>query len=434
MGFASNRTFDLIAEDRLQWNNSRSVCREVDPALARVLPKQHAAQRGLTLRSLTHNLALVTPDEVVPIWNGGGRSVVRPNRDHDLLSILLLPWPIDLDPKAFHVLPIDDPSTPRPAVPFRYFAFRREGDPDALRGYVEGAIEQARKHARTIDFLVFPELALTESELAVAREVALREECLLVAGTALEQGSKLIDGLRGPGNVAVVDLRGWVRVKSDPDLQNVLFFPQRKHHRWCLDRSQIEQYRLTGLVPASKDCWEYADIGERKVQFWTIDSWLTFSVLICEDLARQDPVAQVIRAVGPNLVFALLMDGPQLRQRWSARYASVLAEDPGTSVLTLTSLGMSRLSRPREPGNPDRSSVIALWRDVENGEQEIDLPPDHDAMLLSVVCHRFEEHTCDGRGDGGVSYFPILSGVWPLASSRPPHLAPADRAPDNPIR
>ena len=69
---------------------------------------------------------------------------------------------------------------------------------------------------------------------------------------------------------------------------------------------------------------------ERLLYFVTLNR-MTWSVLICEDLARQDPAADLIRAVGPNLVIALLMDGPQLNGRWPARYASVLAEDPGSS-------------------------------------------------------------------------------------------------------
>lgn len=80
-------------------------------------------------------------------------------------------------------------------------------------------------------------------------------------------------------------------------------------------------------------------------------------MLVCEDLARQDPAADLIRAVGPNLLIALLMDGPQLSGRWPARYASVLAEDPGTSVLTLTSLGMAERSRPIiQSGSAHRSA------------------------------------------------------------------------------
>jgi len=51
------------------------------------------------------------------------------------------------------------------------------------------------------------------------------------------------------------------------------------------------------------------------------------TVLICEDLARLDPVNDLVRAVGPNLVMSLLMDGPQLTTRWPARYATVLADD-----------------------------------------------------------------------------------------------------------
>jgi hypothetical protein len=40
------------------------------------------------------------------------------------------------------------------------------------------------------------------------------------------------------------------------------------------------------------------------------------------------------------MVVALLLDGPQLASRWTARYASMLLDDPGSAVLTLTSYGM----------------------------------------------------------------------------------------------
>ena len=66
-----------------------------------------------------------------------------------------------------------------------------------------------------------------------------------------------------------------------------------------------------------------------------------FSALICEDLARSEPCHSAVRSVGPNLVFVLLMDGPQIASRWSARYATSLADDPGSAVLTLTSRGPS---------------------------------------------------------------------------------------------
>ena len=77
------------------------------------------------------------------------------------------------------------------------------------------------------------------------------------------------------------------------------------------------------------------------------------------------------------------MDGPQLRNRWSSRYASVLAEDPGCSVLSLTSLGMAKRSRARADNGAvqDKSSTIALWRDAIYGEREIALGEGHDCCV-----------------------------------------------------
>src|SRR5205807_7939942 len=109
--------------------------------------------------------------------------------------------------------------------------------------------------------------------------------------------------------------------------------------------------------------WEGIEIRDRRLTFFAIEDWLTLCVLICEDLARQDPVAELVRTIGPNLVIALLLDGPQLRTRWPNQYAAVPADDPGSAVLCLTSLGMTQLSRPFD--RPGGSRVIALWKDCK---------------------------------------------------------------------
>jgi hypothetical protein len=188
---------------------------------------------------------------------------------------------------------------------------------------------------------------------------------------------------------------------------------QSKHHRWCLDPAQTRAYQLAGQITSLQDVWEGTQIWSRELHFVTLGDWMTWSVLICEDLARQDPAADLIRAVGPNLLIALLMDGPQLRGRWPSRYASVLAEDPGTSVLTLTSLGMAERSRPvlRETGNrakPIRS--IALWRDVESGEHEIILDAGDNACVLSLVCRTRSEFSADDPLNGQPAHFPVFAG------------------------
>jgi hypothetical protein len=73
---------------------------------------------------------------------------------------------------------------------------------------------------------------------------------------------------------------------------------------------------------------------------------VTLAALVCDDLAQNDDVAELIRSVGPTCVLTALLDGPQLNSRWASRYASVLADDPGSAVMTLTSYGMVQRSRP----------------------------------------------------------------------------------------
>jgi hypothetical protein len=141
------------------------------------------------------------------------------------------------------------------------------------------------------------------------------------------------------------------------------------------------------------------------------------AVLICEDLARPDPVADLVRAVGPNLVISLLMDGPQTKERWSARYATVLADDPGCSVLAITSLGMAKLSRPKS--GPNRYRVIGLWKDALGAETEIELPEGSEAIALSLSMKERTEYTADGRSGSIAAVCPVLSGLHPVSAE--PH-------------
>ena len=165
------------------------------------------------------------------------------------------------------------------------------------------------------------------------------------------------------------------------------------------------------MLYPEKTWWEHINIEDRQLLFLALENWLVMSVLICEDLARPDPVGDVVRAVGPNLVVALLMDGPQLKERWGARYATALADDPGCSVLTVTSAGMAGLSRPAQQSS--RSRVIALWKDATSGSPiEIELPIGHDAVVLSLTVRYITEWTADGRSDDENAGYPLLSGIY----------------------
>jgi hypothetical protein len=96
----------------------------------------------------------------------------------------------------------------------------------------------------------------------------------------------------------------------------------------------------------------------------------------------------------PSLVITPLLDGPQLSSRWAARYASVLADDPGSAVLTSTSAGMARRSRPH---GRDASPVIGLWKDPVRGTREIPLEADAEGVLLTASADLVTRRSGDGR-------------------------------------
>jgi hypothetical protein len=419
LGDGRDDEFLKMAETLLtEHNDCRSFCRFIRPDVLAVLGKQHTPQRGCTIRSLTHHLALHSATEISAFWSGPYKAA---SEDMDVLNLLLLPWPTTVDPDDFHAATTrDGKHMPVPSSPAqRYFDYapRRSASQRAITAAVRRALKRARSHADRIHGIVFPEMALTQRQFVAVERVAVSERAMLVAGVRAP-GEPSSNGM--PLNLCAVQPLGLTGVDD-----SVLKRPtaawdetrrvQLKHHRWCLDRDQIIQYNLGGRLPASRDCWERVFIGDRDVHFVTLSAWLTFCVLICEDLARQDPMAEVIRAVGPNLVFALLMDGPQLKQRWPARYASVLAEDPGSSVLTLTSLGMAKRSCPKEgePAVPSGDkTVIGLWRDAIFGQREIAVEDGHDACVLSLVCRSTREYTIDGRNDNEQAHFPVFAGAY----------------------
>ncbi len=393
-------------------NGNRSLCFRVRPELVSVLPKLHTAQVGLTLRSLSHNLALCRASGIRPYWNG---PFITQRKSKDSLSLLLLPWPDSFKPGYFRLTANHIEEAAQLANNSSYFEYVPERMPvPEFRARLEKAIDKAVELSGEIHAVVFPELSLSYEMYVVAEEIAWRHGLLLVAGVQVNTERRHLNlcmiqplGLIEPGTPQHSDDGLTERLTAHRILQS-------KHHRWCLDRNQILQYRLGGHLSAAKRWWEYIEVPPRRVNFVAFGNWLTWCALICEDLARQDPAAQVIRAVGPNLVIALLMDGPQIQKRWPAKYASVLAEDPGCSVLTLSNLGMVRRCQPldtlqpRDPVVDD--SVVALWSDRVHGTREIALRQGEDACVLNLVCHSENEYTADGHADHGNGHFVVYAG------------------------
>jgi hypothetical protein len=272
-----------------------------------------------------------------------------------------------------------------------------------------------------VDVVVLPEAAIDETEIDELEAVLDRH------GVA-----QLVTGVRrrspGPGQYP----RNWVHMGLNSRLRKGAGPPdgpgrewfhirQNKHHRWSLDESQIYQSHLAASLHPHVRWWEAMEIPARSLQFVTVGEEITIVSLVCQDLAFSDEIADVIRAVGPTVVFTVLLDGPQLTSRWAARYARVLADDPGSVVLTLTSPG--RRSRP--PGH-DASPIVALLKDADQGFREIPLEPGAQAVLLTACGSRAIRRTADGRWpiDTGTHYLAL-----PYTRFAPPKTARNPRPP-----
>jgi hypothetical protein len=192
---------------------------------------------------------------------------------------------------------------------------------------------------------------------------------------------------------------------------------QSKHHRWRLEESQIRQYQLGGIFDPNFNWWEHIDVHNRSIGFSINRHDAIVAALVCEDLARNEPVLPTVAAVGPTLVIALLLDGPQLTSRWPGRYATVLAEDPGSSILTLTSLGM--IERSAMPG-AGAKSVVGLWKDSYGMAQELVLPTGSHGLVLSLNNCKRRQVTLDHRENEKAAVQYRLGAVRAVRLESPP--------------
>ncbi len=382
-----------------------TLCKSIHPSRVRVLPKFHTPQSGLTIRSMSHHLALCPVGEVKPFYT---QLPTRP--DLDSLNLLLLPWPERTTPAQFFEVSGAEVLRQGRYRAFRYEAPKLRAD---LPQRVGDIMDCAKELVGPVDGVIFPELALRPKEYDRIVPVVVERDAFLLCGVACEVPGDAEKKLPG-SNYLQFCMRS-AGLFTVP-------FQQYKHHRWVLDKNQVIQYGLGGRLNPAYPYAEHIGPAERTLNFFALRPALSVCALICEDLARPDPVADVIRAVGPNLVIALLMDGPQLVSRWPARYATVLADDPGSSVLTLTALGMAELSRPLT--EPKTSRAIALWKDAQRGgPYQIELPLGAAGVVLSLAVERHEEWTADGRSDTAAGKehlrgYPILTGVHPVIERR----------------
>jgi hypothetical protein len=369
----------------------------VNPRVLRVLPKVRTPPTG---RASFSRYACVHGPGIEARWNK--LPARHPGRDvrSEYANLLLLPWPLEV--KATDVRPLSE-SVRRPTKdPFAFFEFApTEGlDFDLL----DRVLVAAREESGSVDVVVLPESAVDEGEIDEL-EALLHRHGVVFVQTGVRRRSALPE--RAPGNWLHIGVNPTLEKGGMPSEPDAPWFHirQRKHHRWSLDESQIYQYHLGGVLHPSVRWWEAIEVPRRAIQFVEVAE-LTLISVVCEDLAQHDDIAQLVRSVGPTVVFAVLLDGPQLTSRWTARYASVLADDPGSAVLTLTSFGMVQRSRPH---GRDVSPIVALVKVPARGFREIPLEAGAHGVVLTVCMDRAARRSADGRRslDNGTRAFDV---------------------------
>ncbi|ENM8060821.1 hypothetical protein AB8101_000029 [Vibrio vulnificus] len=366
----------LVIRELWQPKDEYNNLSDSDKKLGVVTFKTNVPQTGLTINNLTHNLTCIKPT-VSPkfIRNTKGKKEFKKNK----YNILFLPWPLKIDEDSFNEItsPLDD-------IMDDYFGFFQYSPTEELSlAPFYASIMSAIQRAGSIDIIVFPECSLDEKTFAKFSKNLL--------SIFKEHSPSLLAGVYDNN---IEEGKNSAKLAFIGETGNFEIVEQHKHHRWFLDENQIRAYNLGAALDINKKWWENIPIKRRELLTVHTPDGVKLCPLICEDLARQEPVAQAVRAVGPNLVISLLLDGPQLPNRWPGKYSAVLSDDPGSSVLSVTALGMTL----RSTGRGDKPSrTVALWSEPGKGSEPLDLAEDALGIMIELAIEKENMWTLDGR-------------------------------------
>ena len=366
----------------------------ISPDRGLVVPKECTPQVGISLNSLSNHLAFrQTPVRMnIPeLLSDYDQRQVDPKSDGTRLNCVLFPWPYSVPPSSFRSVAIDRVSL---ADNFGFFACDSvEFDRIEFRRTLYAVLKDAQEKLGHVDLVVLPEASIPST--AVERDLepilAMFPVPLYIAG----QYESPVDREFGANSLVMKAAYRPTRIDHSHVSGVQPYYDgcvQAKHHRWRLDKSQIERYGLA--LDDEKLWWEATKIERRALSLIRFRGGASICPLICEDLARQHPIGELVRCIGPTLVVALLMDGPQLKYRWPAMYAAVLADDPGSSVLTLTSAGAVQLW---SAGGKATRREIALWREAGKPAEELAIEENSDALGLVLTFEEQPFWAADGR-------------------------------------
>ncbi len=365
-----------------------TICRLADKNIVCVLPKTRVAQVGCNHRSFSNHLSLLQTHRKLSI---GYQKLYAANLipDEEPLNLLLIPYPFQIFATDFEEWKPD-----KKRINERFFGefklvqnwLKSKDQRMEIIHLTLALIKEAEKDIGKINGLIFPEYALNWSTYNRMSKILVEEfENLefFIAGS-----SDNCDGEKA--NIVSNRLYGYEDEKNIISPHEFIN-SRRKHHRWCLDKNQISNYHLGAVLNPKMDWWERHSIADRKLTISNFRENSTYVPMICEDLARMDPCHELLRSLGPNLVFALLLDGPQLASRWGARYAHTLADDPECSVLSLSSKAL--INRQNKSTSFSPSHAIGLWKDDTGKTVEVNCPDCASGVVITLTATKTKNYS-----------------------------------------
>lgn len=393
-----------------------SICLAASEDIFCVLPKGRTPDIGCTIRSLSQNLSLHPASGVLQTgWRQVPLSDLGPP-DKTPFNCLFIPFPYEINPSSFKVTP--------GGKNWNWFELEQKWLPTSggavkkFLKFIDGLVDEANSACGAgvkINTILFPEYSLTWDlhDKIVDHIQSQRDKCQKSGKECRYSSFEFL--ISGASESCVGDKGNFVLTTQIVDSydgavkrKTAVSTSRTKHHRWQITPYQITSYGLEeGFENPDPDTdeplpayWEKIDIPRRRIHTNQFRNESILATLICEDLARAEPVHKYVRAVGPNIIFVLLMDGCQIASRWPARYAMGLAEDPGSAVVTLTSRGLVALSNKQRTLDDDKNEPnwnVGLSRNPGGTPKALDCPPGKQAVLMTFRAKNSEELTIDGR-------------------------------------
>jgi len=151
---------------------------------------------------------------------------------------------------------------------------------------------------------------------------------------------------------------------------------QDKNHQYSLTSRDMAKFDLTASL-GNEPMNEVGTSTHRSVTICDIAGAGRFCVLVCEDLARDDPGPEALRLFGVDMVIVIVMDSTFRESGWRNRGGLTLTQEPGTRIAIGNSRALlARLSSSGSAkGKSRKLEEVAYYRLPNQGIMSVKRSP-----------------------------------------------------------